>query len=419
LSKQQKSGKICSIMKKISNKVFIIIITVLFIFFINLILKNKFFNQPNNQKTKAEEKSEPIIEIEKIKIQKGDVLQLTLNKTKLSTEDSNAIIKELQKLTNINHCMPDDFYEIVYDKNTSTWIEFYYYPQGTFYYSIIKSSDNQIQTQKKELAVSKTEYKSEGTIGSSLWAAMTSKNIPPDVILYFADIFAWQLDFLTDTKQGDIFKIIYEIEYIEKKGKNLSSKIIAAQYKTPSKTYDAFYFKTNKGSEGYFDKYGNSLKSAFLKAPLQFRRISSYFSTGRVHPILKYVRPHLGIDYAAPKGTPVSSIGDGTVLKAEYSGGFGNLIIIKHNNGYETYYGHLSKYAKGVKKGATVKQGQVIGYVGMTGLATGPHLDFRIKLNGKFFNFLKMKHPPTNTLLEKDKIDFTNHIQSLIDQFVD
>ncbi|MDR2067227.1 MAG: peptidoglycan DD-metalloendopeptidase family protein [Endomicrobium sp.] len=402
-------------MKNISSKtVFIITISIIFIFFISFIIKNICFNQSNKQK--PEEKLESNIETEKVIIQKGDVLELTLNKTKLSTESSNTIIRELQKLTNINLCIPGDFYEIFYNKSTHDWTEFYYYPQGPFYYSIIQSSNKQIQAQKKELEVSKTEYKYEETIDSSLWAAMAYKNIPADVILSFADIFAWQIDFLTDTKQGDIFKIIYEVEHIEKKNKNLSSKILAAQYKTSSKTYNAFYFKTREGNYGYFDQDGKSLKSTFLKAPLQFSRISSYFSASRVHPILKYARPHLGIDYAAPQGTPVSSIGDGTVLKAQYNGGFGNLIIIKHNNGYETYYGHLSKYAKGIKKGSKVKQGQIIGYVGMTGLATGPHLDFRIKLNGKFFNFLTMKQPPTTTLKGEDKTNFNNYIQNLIIQ---
>jgi murein DD-endopeptidase MepM/ murein hydrolase activator NlpD len=400
-------------MKNISSKtVFIITISIIFIFFISFIIKNICFNQASKQK--PEEKLEPNIETEKVIIQRGDVLQVTLNKTKLSTESSNTIIRELQKLTNINLCMPGDFYEIFYNKNTDEWTEFYYYPQGPFYYSIIQSWDKQIQAQKRELEVSKTEYKYEETIDSSLWAAMTYKNIPADIILRFADIFAWQIDFLTDTKQGDIFKIIYEIEHIEKKNKNLSSKILAAQYKTSSKTYNAFYFKTSKGNHGYFDQDGKSLKSAFLKAPLQFSRISSCFSVNRIHPILKYARPHLGIDYAAPQGTPVSSVGDGTVLKAQYNGGFGNLIIIKHNNGYETYYGHLSKYAKGIKKGSKVKQRQVIGYVGMTGLATGPHLDFRIKFNGKFFNFLTMKQPPTTTLKGEDKTNFNNYIQNLI-----
>ena len=177
-------------MKSISSKtVCIIIISIIFIFFISFITKNVFLNQLNKQK--PEEKLESNIEIEKGIIQKGDVLQLTLkNKTKLSMESSNTIIRELQKLTNINLCIPGDFYEIFYNKNTDDWAEFYYYPQGPFYYSIIQSSDKQIQTQKKELEVSKTEYKYEGTIDSSLWAAMTYKNIPADVILYFADIFA-------------------------------------------------------------------------------------------------------------------------------------------------------------------------------------------------------------------------------------
>ncbi|MDR2251846.1 MAG: M23 family metallopeptidase, partial [Endomicrobium sp.] len=234
-----------------------------------------------------------------------------------------------------------------------------------------------------------------------------------DVIRAFADIFAWQMDFLTDTRQGDSFKIVYEIENVKKRETKLSSRVIAAEYKTSSNSYKAFYFKTKNGTEGYFDEKGKSVKSAFLKAPLQFSRISSFFTEKRFHPILKITRPHLGIDYAAPSGTPVSSIGGGIVLKAHYSGGFGNLVIIKHANGYETYYGHLSKYAKGIKAGSKVKQGQVIGYVGMTGLATGPHLDFRIKLNGKFFDYLKMKQSPSIALSGIDKINFENNIKDI------
>jgi murein DD-endopeptidase MepM/ murein hydrolase activator NlpD len=133
-----------------------------------------------------------------------------------------------------------------------------------------------------------------------------------------------------------------------------------------------------------------------------------------MHPILKYARPHLGIDYAAPSGTPVSAVGDGTVIKAQYSNGFGNLVIIKHSNGYETYYGHLLKYGKGIRKGTRVRQGQIIGYVGMTGLATGPHLDFRISLNGKFFNFLRMKQPPATTLTGENKREFEEKTQNIL-----
>ncbi|MDR0977788.1 MAG: M23 family metallopeptidase [Endomicrobium sp.] len=338
-------------------------------------------------------------------------MALTLNKTKLSNDASSDILKELKKLVNINKCLPGDFYEIIYDNINGEWTNFCYYPSGIFYYEISRSPESEITAEKKQLETVTVKYEKEGVIESSLWDAMISCGVPENIICNFANIFACQVDFVTGAKQGDSFKIVYEIKTAEKKETRLYSKILAGEYKTASKSYRAFYFKTRNGVDGYFDNKGKSLKRSFLKAPLQFSRISSYFSTHRLHPILKTVRPHLGIDYAAPSGTPVSSVGNGIVLKAQYSGGFGNLVTIRHSNGYETCYGHLSRFAKGIKAKAKVKQGQVIGYVGMTGLATGPHLDFRIKLNGKFFNYLKMKQPPAVILCGKDKIDFENSIK--------
>ncbi|GMO65611.1 MAG: peptidoglycan DD-metalloendopeptidase family protein [Endomicrobiia bacterium] len=357
---------------------------------------------------------------ERVTIKQGDILTSTLNNTRLSSKDSIEITKQLKKLLNVNHCMPGDFYEILYDSKTGEWKYFRYYPPGVSYYLITKiSNNNRMKIEKKELATVIKKHKAQGTIYSSLWVAMTSQNIPLKIIHSFADIFAWKIDFLTDTKEGDSFRIIYEIEEINKKNTKLPLKIIAAQYKTSSKIYNAFYFKSKNSKKGsYFNENGKSLKSAFLKSPLQFRIITSYFTTSRFHPILKYSRPHLGIDYAAPKGTPVSTVGDGVIIKAEYNkGGFGNLVIIRHTNGYETYYGHLSKYGKGIKKGARVTQGQTIGYVGSTGLATGPHLDFRIKHSGKFFNFLKMKHPPQTILTNEDKKKLKEKVQAFLNEF--
>jgi len=356
---------------------------------------------------------------EKVIIKQGDSLALTLNNTRLSLKDSDCIIKKLKKLTNINRCMPGDFYEIAYNPKNGEWTDFCYYPSGISYYSITKfPNNNSIKVEKKKLSTVTESYKTRGVIHSSLWEAMTSQKIPSEIILSFTDIFKWKIDFLTDTKQGDSFKVIYEIEKINKKNTKLSSRIIAAQYKTSSKTYNAFYFKTKNSKGDYFNENGKSLKSAFLKSPLQFRMISSYFTTRRFHPILKYTRPHLGIDYAASKGTPVSAVGDGVVIKAQYNNkGFGNLVIVKHANGYKTYYGHLSKYGKGIKKGTKVSQGQVIGYVGDTGLATGPHLDFRIKQGGKFFNFLKMKHPSKIILTNEDKKEFRKRVQVFLNKF--
>jgi murein DD-endopeptidase MepM/ murein hydrolase activator NlpD len=355
------------------------------------------------------------ITTEKIEIRNGDTLATTLNNAKLTEKGVNEIIKELSKLMDINKCSPGDFCEILYDKQTGDWTRFCYYPQEVLCYSIIKTHDNIITAEVKKLETTVSKYKKHGTIMSSLWAAMTSKNIPWNIITSFTDIFAWQIDF-TDLKQGDTFKIVYKVKQPISKNKKLS-KIIAAQCKTSSRIYNAFYFKTKEGIRGYFDEEGKSVKSAFLKAPLQFKRISSCFTTSRMHPILKYARPHLGIDYAAAVGTPVSSICDGVVAKANYSGGFGNLVIIKHLNGYETYYGHLSKFGKGIKKGSKVRQGQIIGYVGMTGLATGPHLDFRIKFNGKFLNFLKIKQPPTRILKGENKKAFEEKIGPFLTEF--
>lgn len=358
-------------------------------------------------------------EVETIVIQPGDVFGKTFEQTKLSKQESLKILAELKKYININKCKPNEFYEITYSTDTAieqTWTNFKFFPEGQYFYSIDKSTDNVLTSEKLELQTTSQTFEVSGTIESSLWESMSNSKIKPAIILDYADMFAWHIDFLTDCRPGDTYKLIYEVKTLEKKDTVLSSEIIAGQYITATSTNTAIRFTNSKGDEGYFDENGKSVKSAFLKAPLQFKRISSYFTKKRFHPILKYYRAHEGIDYAAPIGTPVSAVGDGTVTKSQYSGGYGNLVIIKHPNGYETYYGHLSKYGKGIKKGVRVKQGQVIGYVGSTGLSTGPHLDFRIKKNGSFFNYLTMKMPPTYTLTGKDKEDFDLYKQELINK---
>ena len=356
-------------------------------------------------------------EVETVVFQPGDVFSKTFEQTKLSKQESLRILAELKKYININKCKPNDFYEITYSTDTAieeTWTNFKYFPEGQYFYSIDKSTNNVITSEKLELQTTSQIFEVSGSIENSLWESMSASEIKPAIILAYADMFAWQVDFLTDCRQGDVYKLIYEVKTLEKKDTVLSSEILAGQYITATSTNTAIRFINSKGDDGYFDEKGKSVKSAFLKAPLQFKRISSYFAKKRFHPILKYYRAHEGIDYAAPIGTPVSAVGDGVVTKSQYSGGYGNLVIVKHPNGYETYYGHLSKYGKGVKKGVRVKQGQVIGYVGATGLATGPHLDFRIKKNGTFFNYLTMKMPPTYTLTGKDKEDFDLHKEEII-----
>ncbi|MDR1928531.1 MAG: M23 family metallopeptidase [Endomicrobium sp.] len=352
-------------------------------------------------------------ETKKIIIKKGDTLSLSLNyATKLQKKDIYNILKKQKTMIDVDHCFPGDFYEIIYNKKTGKLINFKYYSTKNSCSFKIKSPYN--NNIKKTLKRNKNSFnKKQGIVSSSLWSSMRAKNIPKDIIHSFMDIFSGQINF-ADAKQGDSFNVLYETECINKKNRRLSENVIAAaQYKTHLKTYNAFHFKTKK-NQGYYDENGKSLKGAFLKAPLQFKRISSFFSTNRFHPILKYTRPHLGIDYAAPSGTPVLAIANGTVVMAKYNGGFGNLVIIKHPNGYETYYGHLSQYGKHIKKGTKVNQGQIVGYVGMTGLATGPHLDFRVKFKNKFINFLNMKQLPSTTLTGKEKRLFNEKSKILL-----
>ena len=209
--------------------------------------------------------------------------------------------------------------------------------------------------------------------------------------LQLSDIFAWDIDFTSDIRNGDTFKVVVETLYRDGEFRKFGDTL-AAEFVNNGKRYSAYRFEVN-GKDSYYDAAGKALKKAFLKAPLNFRRISSYFSTGRFHPLLKIYRPHHGLDYAAPAGTPVSAVGDGEVSFAGRKGQYGNLVVIKHRNGWKTYYGHLSKIEKGVWKGKYAEQGQVIGYVGATGLATGPHLHYEIRTGKKPVNPLKVKFP--------------------------
>lgn len=215
------------------------------------------------------------------------------------------------------------------------------------------------------------------------------------MVLDFADIFGWDIDFFVDVREGDSFRVLLEDNY--KDGKFIYTKrVLAAEFKNQGREYRVFYLKDNDdGIEGYYDSEGRSVRKQFLKSPLRYSRISSSFTNRRLHPILKIYRPHYGIDYAAPKGTPIEAVCDGKVTFAGWKGGYGNCITIQHNSTYLSNYGHLSNFANGIKSGVKVKQGEIIGYVGSTGLATGPHLDFRIAENGEFINPFNLKNVNT------------------------
>ncbi len=230
-----------------------------------------------------------------------------------------------------------------------------------------------------------------GVIEDSLFGCITAEGEQDILALQLADIFMWDLDFYTDIQRGDSFRMLVEKKYLNGKFVKYGA-ILAAGISNQGRQFSGFRYHDESGVPAYYDSDGKALKKSFLKSPLKFARISSRFSGSRLHPILKIYRPHLGVDYAAPVGTPVQAVGAGVVETAGYEGAGGRMVKLRHPGGYETFYLHLSRIA--VRPGARIQQGEVIGYVGATGLATGPHLDFRVVLHGRFINPTKVIFPP-------------------------
>jgi murein DD-endopeptidase MepM/ murein hydrolase activator NlpD len=256
-----------------------------------------------------------------------------------------------------------------------------------------------------------------GIIKTSLWEDMMAGGLHPSLAFKLSEIFAWTVDFF-GLQKGDSFKVIYEELFIDDKSLG-TGKIFGAQFNRSGSAITAIPF-IQGGKETFFDVDGNSLQKAFLKAPLQFSRISSHFSSARMHPILRIVRPHYGVDYAAPVGTPVLAVGDGRIISATTENGSGKMVKIQHNSVFATAYLHLSRFGPGVSSGVMVKQGDIIGYVGTSGLSTGPHLDFRFYENGSPVDPLKVDAPPVEPVSAENKERFEKNktvILSLLGTF--
>jgi murein DD-endopeptidase MepM/ murein hydrolase activator NlpD len=242
---------------------------------------------------------------------------------------------------------------------------------------------------------------SSGSISTSLWEAAMENQLNPNLSAELSEIYAWTIDFF-GLQQGDRFKVIYEEEFIGEESIGIR-KIHAALFEHAGNTIYAIPY-IQDSTMSFYDTTGASLRKAFLKAPLRYSRISSRFSGARYHPVLKIVRPHHGVDYSAPTGTPVVSIGDGRVTQTAFENGSGRIVRVTHNSVYSTAYMHLSRFGQGIAPGVYVKQGQVIGYVGSSGLSTGPHLDFRFYRNGSAVDPLRVEAPPVNPVAQ-EKMD--------------
>jgi murein DD-endopeptidase MepM/ murein hydrolase activator NlpD len=336
-----------------------------------------------------------------------------LGEYSVSLQEIDQVIKNSSKVFDVRDIRAGHAYTILSDKDSAARVRYFIYEHDPSVFYIFSFNDSLNITLYKHETKSVIKF-SSGIIETSLWDAMITKSINPELAVKLSDIFAWTVDFF-DLQKGDRFKVIYEERFIEDKSMGIG-KIYGAEFDySGSPIFAIPMIQSDK--ESYYDADGNGLRKAFLKAPLRYSRISSGFSSGRMHPILRIVRPHFGVDYAAPAGTPVNSIGDGKIISVGIENESGGIVRIMHNSVYSTAYLHLDSFEKGIVAGAYVKQGDIIGYVGNSGLSTGPHLDFRFYMNGYAVDPLKVDAPPVEPVLEENKAKFEkirSVIQSLL-----
>ena len=344
-------------------------------------------------------------------VRSGQNLSEILSKQGISMTKIDEISRKSVLTFDVRKMKVNNPYYFFKNKLDSSKIDYFIYEIDKVDYVVYHLTDS-LRIYKEKRPIVTMIKSASGVITSSLWNAMAAQALDRNLIMELSEIYAWSIDFF-GIQKGDKFRMIYEEDFVY--GKSIGSgRILAAQFVHAKEDFYAFHF-TQNNEESYFDDKGKSLKKAFLKAPLKFNRISSQFSNARFHPVLKIYRPHHGVDYAAPTGTPVVSIGDGVVVaKAYQAAGGGNYLKIKHNSVYTTSYMHLSKYGAGMANGVRVKQGQVIGYVGTTGLSSGPHLDFRVFLNGNPVNPLTIKSPPTEPVAQTYMKDYTIRRDSMM-----
>ena len=312
--------------------------------------------------------------------------------------------KACQEIFNLRNIRAGNDYTVFISNDSLSQLKHFVYEQNPTEYVVISFLGDSVNAHKHIKDVTVKRRSGETTIKTSLWNAMVDANMSPALAMELSEIYAWTIDFF-GLQEGDKVKVIYDEQFVDSTRIG-NGRIWGAIFTHGGKDNYAIPFMQD-GRVSYWDEKGQSLRKSMLKAPLQYSRISSRFSPSRMHPVLRIRRPHYGVDYAAPAGTPVVAVGDGTVIfKGWDSKGGGNVIKIKHNNTYETNYLHLRGFAKGIATGKRVSQGQVIGYVGSTGVSTGPHLDYRIKRNGTPIDPLKMVAEPAEPISKENMTKF-------------
>jgi len=327
----------------------------------------------------------------------------------VTARDIDQVVRNSKDVFDVRDIRARNDFIVLTDKDSLAKLRYFIYSHDPALSYIFSFNDSLNITPFRYEARSVMKF-STGAIESSMWDAMMKNGLNPELAAELSDIYAWTIDFF-GLQKGDTFKIIYEEKYIGEKSIGIG-KVFGALFISSGKPVYAIPMMQG-GTESFYDSDGSSLKKAFLKAPLHFSRISSRYTSARMHPVLRIVRPHFGVDYSAPYGTPVSTIGDGKVISATIEGESGRIVRIRHNSVYSTAYLHLSGFAKGIAAGVLVRQGDIIGYVGSSGLSTGPHLDFRFYKNGYPVDPLKVDAPSVDPVLEENRSKFEK-ISSII-----
>ena len=344
-------------------------------------------------------------------IKKGDTIQKILKKYKVKNNDIQTTINQYKKYGNPNQLLVGNKIDIIIEKNSSkeenSIVKFSVPITKSTTIAIIKNEENKIISKKIITKLYKKKILSENTIKNNLYSSAIEVQINPDTIIEFARIFGFEIDFQRDIRKNDYFKIIYD-KYFDENGEFIKSGSILYAHMSVNGREISLYKFGNDKDYGYFDINGKSVEKALMKTPINGARLSSPFGM-RKHPILGFNKKHTGTDFAAKEGTPIMASGSGTITRAKWCGGGGNCIKIKHNSTYSTIYAHMKNFAKGLRVGKKVKQGQIIGYVGSTGMSTGPHLHYEVIVNGKKVNSQKLKLPSGKILKDDERKEFEIH----------
>jgi murein DD-endopeptidase MepM/ murein hydrolase activator NlpD len=366
----------------------------------------------NREETHVASEAESKIETVAYTFKQGDTFYEALLNLHFSPQEVFRVIESSKNIYNLKKIKPGKAItlEVTPDNHSLKRLEYDFDGQNLL---VVTKTDQGYRATREAIIFDTSLRTISGTIKTNLFDDAANAGAHPQLILNLADIFAWDVDFFSDLRKGDSFKFLFE--EISKDGKFVKyGKVLAAEFINQGNRFRVFRFEDPQGKSGYYNDTGKSVAREFLKSPLRYSRVSSRFSKRRFHPILRTYRPHLGVDYAAPTGTPVEATCDGKIVFIGRKKGDGKCIIVRHNHIYTSYYGHLSGFAKGMKRGKRVKQGQVIGYVGATGLATGPHLDYRLKKRGVFINPLKFKSSRVRSISEELRPQFEKHKQQLL-----